>query len=206
MATLPLDAVTARLVLGVRPSAERIFVNGVSGPVGLLIAQLALAAGATVVGTASERGRELVESLGVRFVDYASGTWIDDVLAAGGGPLDVAVDHRGDASVRAVVRPGGVVVRTAFTGRPGRERSDTALGALVVAARTHPAERVISSPAVSVLSPRRTSRILAETVSAVAAGRLRAPRPVLIDPAEAIVDGRLRSSAAAGEKLVVRFA
>lgn len=207
-ATLPLDAVTARLALAVRPTAARILVNGVSGPVGLLIAQFAVAAGASVIGTASERGRESVESLGARFVDYSSASWLDDVLSIDGGPVDVAVDHRGDARLRGLVRPDGVVVRTAFTGRPGRERVDTVRGALAAAVRARPAERVVSTPATAIITPRRTSRLLAETLRAVDEGRLRAPMPVLIDPEDAVVDGRLRdtASAAPGGKLVIRMA
>jgi NADPH:quinone reductase-like Zn-dependent oxidoreductase len=202
-ATLPLDAVTARLVLAARPGASRIFVNGVGGPVGLLIAQGATAAGAAVVGTASDRTRDLAEAVGVRVVDYGSGDWREEVLAAVGERVDLAVDHRGDRSIRDLVEPGGVVVRTSFTGRPGQERADTVRGALAALTSRRPSERVISSPASAIGSPRRVTRFLADALRDVDRGVLVAPRPVLVSPVDALVGGRLRADADAGEKLVI---
>jgi NADPH:quinone reductase-like Zn-dependent oxidoreductase len=204
-ATLPLDAVTAGLVLAARPGARRIVVNGVGGPVGLLIAQGATAAGATVVGTASDRTRDLAEAAGVRVVDYGSRDWRDELLAASGGRVDLAVDHRGHRSIRDLVEPGGIVVRTAFTGRPGQERGDTVRGALAALTSRRPVERVISSPASAIASPRRVARFLADALRDVDRGAIVAPRPVLVDPAAVVVDGRIRADAGAGEKLVIDF-
>jgi NADPH:quinone reductase-like Zn-dependent oxidoreductase len=58
-AALPLDVVTAALAmeLGHSPSGGTLFMQGVSGAVGALITQRAVANGVTVIGTASERTR-----------------------------------------------------------------------------------------------------------------------------------------------------
>jgi NADPH:quinone reductase-like Zn-dependent oxidoreductase len=52
---------------------DTVLVGGAAGGVGLIAAQLAVAAGARVIGTASERNHELLRSLGVEPVVYGEG-------------------------------------------------------------------------------------------------------------------------------------
>ncbi|MFF3371537.1 NADP-dependent oxidoreductase [Streptomyces sp. NPDC002680] len=73
-AVLPVAAVTAYDgVNRLAPTAgETLLILGIGGGVGVVAAQLARAAGARVVGTASAAKREFVESLGAVAVDYDS--------------------------------------------------------------------------------------------------------------------------------------
>src|SRR5690606_20184258 len=61
LATVPVD------------ETDTVLVGGASGAVGLLAAQLAVAAGARVIGTASPRNHEFLRSIGVEPVAYGEG-------------------------------------------------------------------------------------------------------------------------------------
>lgn len=80
-------------------AGQTILVHGASGGVGSVLVQLALAAGVTVIGTASARHHDALRERGVIPVDYRS----DDVparvreLAPGG--VDAVFDHVGGRSV-----------------------------------------------------------------------------------------------------------
>jgi len=74
-AVLPVAAATAydglaQLELS---AGQTLLITGIGGGVGVAAAQLARAAGLSVVGTGSESKRALVESLGARLVDYGDG-------------------------------------------------------------------------------------------------------------------------------------
>ena len=72
---LNVAGLTAVSVLTTAPvaAADTVLVGGAAGAVGFVAAQLALAAGATVVGTASPRNHELLRSVGVVPVAYGDG-------------------------------------------------------------------------------------------------------------------------------------
>ncbi|MFF3115550.1 medium chain dehydrogenase/reductase family protein [Kitasatospora sp. NPDC057904] len=80
-------------------AGQTVLVHGASGGVGSVLVQLALAAGVTVIGTASARHHDALRERGVIPVDYRS----DDVparvreLAPGG--VDAVFDHVGGRSV-----------------------------------------------------------------------------------------------------------
>jgi NADPH:quinone reductase-like Zn-dependent oxidoreductase len=93
-AALPLAGMTAlqalrdKVGLPMSGATERVLVVGASGGVGHFGLQIALAAGATVVGVCSARNAELVRSLGAHgVVDYAA----PDAYA-GQAPFDVVLD------------------------------------------------------------------------------------------------------------------
>jgi NADPH:quinone reductase len=100
------DGRTALRLVSVHPPAGRVLVTGAGGALGLLLVQLAHAAGAEVVAAARDpRKRELAESLGARTVDYADPSWPSSV-----GAVDVGYDGVGGAVGRAaldLVVPGG---------------------------------------------------------------------------------------------------
>lgn len=112
-AALPIAAVTAlqavRDVGRVMPG-RTVLVNGASGGVGTFAVQIAKAYGATVTGVCSTRNVELVRSLGAdAVIDYKVASFID-----GAAKYDVIVDNVGNHSIgdlRAVLNPGGVIVR-----------------------------------------------------------------------------------------------
>lgn len=98
-AALAHDGVTALAImegLTVKPS-ERVLILGAAGGMGILLVQLARAAGAEVVGAA--RGEEklsLVRQHGARAVDYSRAGWTAAVHDAFGGlAVDVLLDGVG---------------------------------------------------------------------------------------------------------------
>ncbi|WP_026412213.1 zinc-binding dehydrogenase [Actinomadura oligospora] len=70
---------------GLRPD-DVVLVEAAAGGVGTLLVQLALAAGARVIGAArGERKLELIRELGAEAVDYSEPGWTKQVLEATGG-------------------------------------------------------------------------------------------------------------------------
>ncbi|WMX46394.1 NADP-dependent oxidoreductase [Streptomyces roseicoloratus] len=80
-------------LLGVR-EGETLLLHGAAGAVGALAAQLAVAAGVTVVGTASERNHGFLRELGVHPVTYGEGLG-DRVRAAAPQGVDAVFDAAG---------------------------------------------------------------------------------------------------------------
>ncbi|WP_227996048.1 NADP-dependent oxidoreductase [Nocardia australiensis] len=105
---LPVAVSTADTVLReleLRPG-ETLLVNGAAGAVGSMAVQLAVAAGVTVIGTASQANQDAVRSLGATPTTYGAGVadrvravapnGIDAVFdAAGHGVLPAAIELRG---------------------------------------------------------------------------------------------------------------
>lgn len=95
-ASLPVAGETAQRVLdllAVRPG-ETLLLHGAAGAVGAVAAQLAVAAGVTVVGTASERNHAFLRGLGVTPVTYGEGL-ADRVRAAAPQGVDAVFDAAG---------------------------------------------------------------------------------------------------------------
>ena len=118
-AAVPLSVLTAHQALeslGLR-GGETLFVGGGSGGVGHLAIQLAVARGARVVATASERNHDFLRELGAEPLDYTE----DDLATRVRGlcddsGTDAALDLFGsDAREQAfsVLRPGGRLVSIA---------------------------------------------------------------------------------------------
>jgi NADPH:quinone reductase-like Zn-dependent oxidoreductase len=204
-ASMPLDAVTARHALDLlTPGASTLLVQGVSGAVGLLVAQLALAEGMRVFGTASSRTGALASRHGVHVLDYHQRGWVDDLLALTGG-VDGVVDHTGSKASRAAAKRSGRVVRTAFGGRPGRQRGATAIGATRTLLRrhAHPSERICSVPALVATRRARYRLMLADLLELAAAGRLE-PLPSLVVPFVDLTEAlRLAEAGTPGRKVVL---
>jgi NADPH:quinone reductase-like Zn-dependent oxidoreductase len=104
---------------------DTVLVHGGSGAVGMLAVQLALAAGAQVVATASERNQELVRGLGAKPVIYGPGL-LDRVREAAPSGIDAAIDAVGtdeaiDTSLALVAEPNRIVSIAAF------HRADTGI-------------------------------------------------------------------------------
>ena len=82
-----------------------VLVSAAAGGVGLTIAQLAVRAGATVIGTASEAHHEFLRGLGVIPVSYGPGL-ADRVRAAASKPVTVVFDNHGAETIEAAVELG----------------------------------------------------------------------------------------------------
>jgi NADPH:quinone reductase len=105
-------AVHALTVVGVG-TGETVLIHGASGGVGLMAIQLAVAAGARVIGTASEGGRALLREFGAEPVMYGAGLEAR-VRALAPGGVDAAVDCAGgdealDVSLALVADRGRIV-------------------------------------------------------------------------------------------------
>jgi enoyl reductase len=93
---------TASLSLGGR---DTVLVTGAAGGVGLLSAQLARRAGATVVGTASERNHEFLRGLGIVPVSYGPGM-LHRLREAAPAGFTAALDNVGGESIEAALALG----------------------------------------------------------------------------------------------------
>jgi NADPH:quinone reductase-like Zn-dependent oxidoreductase len=91
---------------------QRVLITGVAGGVGSATAQIALALGAHVVGTASPRHAAFLKSIGVSdVVDYTDGRWEDKIK-----DIDVVIDTvGGDTTDRALstLKKGGTLASIA---------------------------------------------------------------------------------------------
>lgn len=176
-ATLPLDALTATLALIQAGPAQRVLVQGATGAVGSLIAQLARREGRTVVGTGTRSGSDVAGD--GHLIDYRLPDWPAAVRDAAGGPVDAAIDHTGSPRVREALSRSGVLVHTAWMGRPGHERADSIAGAARAVRRrwAHPRERVVAVPAYVRSHGTEYRRLLASALADAAQGALRTPVP-----------------------------
>lgn len=200
-AVLPLDGVTAARALGLAGDGGRILVQGASGAVGMLAAQLAQEQGRTVVGTASPRSRDAVADLGFPLVDHRDPDWPALVREAAGGPVDAAIDHTGSPRVREALREGGTIVHTAFTGRVGHERADTLRGG-AAAARSR-TDRVCSAPLYVATRRAAYRRVAAGLLASAAAGSLRIAEPLPFPLTEVWDAHRAAEQVAPGRKVVL---
>ncbi|MEE1783503.1 medium chain dehydrogenase/reductase family protein [Streptomyces sp. SP17BM10] len=80
-------------------TGQTILVHGASGGVGSVLVQLALAAGVTVIGTASARHHDALRDRGVIPVDYRCGDVPARVRELAPGGVDAVFDHVGGRSV-----------------------------------------------------------------------------------------------------------
>ncbi len=112
-AAIPLPALTAWEGLfehGRLSAGERVLIHGAAGNVGSFAVQLARAAGAHAIGSASAAHRDLVLELGAQ--DVVAGEGFEDAVE----PVDLVFDTVGGERLRrspAVLRPGGRLVSVA---------------------------------------------------------------------------------------------
>ncbi|GMA33289.1 NADP-dependent oxidoreductase [Litorihabitans aurantiacus] len=112
-AALPLAGLTALQSVrrsGVR-AGQTVLVHAAAGGVGSIAVQLAVHAGARVVGTASPRNHDFVRSLGAEPIEYGDGLVAAARDAAPGG-FDVILDYVGGQGVETaaeLLAPDGVV-------------------------------------------------------------------------------------------------
>jgi hypothetical protein len=207
-AALPLDLVTAALAadLAHPPSGGTVFVQGVSGAVGALITQSAVANGMRVIGTASDRTRDFAESL-------AHAWWIIGIRPEPQRVRDLvpaaptrASTHRrptganGDRSHRHGGAP-------AWSGRSGHGRMDAALGGFAANIRRYarPRERLCSVPLVVALQPGKYRKLLHDQLNRIVDGRLRGPTVTTIPFADVVDAHRGLATLAPGHKLVLEM-
>ncbi|SHF79965.1 zinc-binding dehydrogenase [Streptoalloteichus hindustanus] len=155
-------------VVGVR-RGETVLVNAAAGGMGILLVQLARAAGARVIGAArGERKLALVRELGAEAVDYTEPGWVERVRElAGGDGVDVVLDGAGGEIGRAafdVVAPGG---RFSAHGAPS--------GGFAPIDQEQARRRNVRLTGIEKVqfSPEEITRLATRAVDAAAAGRIR---------------------------------
>ncbi|MBR7827229.1 NADP-dependent oxidoreductase [Actinospica sp. MGRD01-02] len=99
-----LTAVAALTAIGVR-SGDTVLVGGAAGGVGVFVVQLAVLAGAKVIGTASPGSFDALRKLGAEPVAYGSGL-ADRVRALAPGGVTAAADLFGTETVEAALALG----------------------------------------------------------------------------------------------------
>ncbi|WP_125778338.1 NADP-dependent oxidoreductase [Antribacter gilvus] len=144
-------------ILGVQPG-ETLLVHGASGAVGGIAVQLAVAAGVTVVGTASAWHLDRVEKYGATAVEYGEGLvdrvralapqGVDAVLdAAGRGVLPDSIALRGGTERILTLADGaayGLGVEFSQQADPSAEALADLVGLVARGAVTVPVTRVLS--------------------------------------------------------------
>ena len=85
--------------------ADTVLVSAAAGGVGILAAQFALRAGATVIGTASEENHEFLRGLGIIPVSYGPGL-VDRIRAVAPQGITAAIDNAGEETVLAALELG----------------------------------------------------------------------------------------------------
>lgn len=91
-------------------AGDTVLIGAAAGGVGVFVTQLALAAGARVVGTASERNHDFLRQLGAEPVTYGAGL-ADRVRAVAPGGITAAIDLWSDEVVHAAIELGVVPAR-----------------------------------------------------------------------------------------------
>ncbi|MGV8833144.1 MAG: medium chain dehydrogenase/reductase family protein [Devosia sp.] len=114
--TVIVNGVTAWQMLFSKAKAkagQTILVLGASSGVGTILAQLAIANGIRVIGTASPRQHAALKALGVEPIDYADPDVAARVRALSPRGVDAVFDHLGPTSIRqsfALLAQGGILV------------------------------------------------------------------------------------------------
>ncbi len=100
-------------------SGETVLIHGASGAVGSVAVQLAVARGATVIGTASAANQEYVRGLGATPVVYGEGL-VERVRAVASSGIDAALDAAGyDAIEPSIELTGGTERVATIADAPG---------------------------------------------------------------------------------------
>jgi NADPH:quinone reductase-like Zn-dependent oxidoreductase len=93
---------------------EWVLVHGAAGGLGNILVDLAILAGAKVIGTASAEKNAAVTSRGAVHVDYEKENVVERVLAISNGGVVAAFDHIGGKHLKKVsmpsLRPGGLSI------------------------------------------------------------------------------------------------
>ncbi|MFJ7340876.1 medium chain dehydrogenase/reductase family protein [Streptomyces sp. NPDC101110] len=114
--TLVVNGVTAWQMLHRKArvrAGNTVVVHGANGGVGSVLVQLALAAGARVIGTASARHHDALRDQGVDPVDYRAGDVAARIRALAPGGVDAVFDHVGGRGITdswRLLAPGGTLV------------------------------------------------------------------------------------------------
>jgi NADPH:quinone reductase-like Zn-dependent oxidoreductase len=126
-ATLPTAGEAAKRgldLLGVR-AGDTVLIHGAGGSVGTVAVQLAIARGATVIGTASEANQEYVRSLGA--IPVLHGAGLVDQVRALSRPVDAVFDVAGRGALPDSIVLRGGTDRILTISDPGRQTAGRSL-------------------------------------------------------------------------------
>jgi NADPH:quinone reductase len=175
-AAVPIEFATAHDCLfefGHLQDGETVLVQAGAGGVGVAAIQLAKAAGATVLATASSDERlERLRDYGLDHpVNYASGDVVHDVMnATDGRGVDLVVDPVGGRVLEASIACLAYRGRVSWVGRAGRD--DTVPDVWPLALKNATLTGVFLG-AEMMMQPERTGPLVADLLERVASGELR---------------------------------
>ncbi|MGV9895169.1 NADP-dependent oxidoreductase [Streptomyces tendae] len=183
-ATLAGTGITAWEVLNKLKVAtgETLLVHAAAGGVGTFAVQLAVARGARVIGTASERNHEQLRSLGAEPVTYGKGL-VDRVRAISPRGVDVVLDASGRGEIPDSIE---------LAGGPTRVLSLVAFDAASTGIQIHMTEPGAGSP-----------KALRDILALIEAGRLQVPISGIYPLDEVAAALEVSQSGHPGGKLVV---
>jgi NADPH:quinone reductase-like Zn-dependent oxidoreductase len=163
-------------------AGQTIVIDSASGGVGAAAVQLAVARGARVVGTASERNHEFLRSLGAEATTYGPGL-ADRVRALAPDGVDCGFDTAGQGGVRELI---------ALTGDPAKVATIADWGAASLGV-------IVTGGA----GAERAAEALPEVAELIAAGRFRLPVQQTFSFAEAAEAHRVSEGGHVRGKLVL---
>lgn len=179
----------ALFALGRLQAGESVLINGAGGGVGVAAVQLAHAAGATVIGTASSDDTlEKLKALGLTHaINHRTEAVDERVLALTGGVgadlvLDMAGGQGFEAMIRATRRRGRLVSVGAATG----QFPSVSMGTLIVRELT-----VSGFIMTEELPTERVRQMIARHMAGIASGALRMPIAAVIPLSEAAAAHRM---------------
>jgi NADPH:quinone reductase-like Zn-dependent oxidoreductase len=118
-------------------SGKTVLIEGAAGGVGSAAVQIALARGATVIGTASEANHDFLRELGATPITYGTGL-AERVAAVAPDGVDAALDTAGSGSLADLVAIVGDASRVATVADFGA----AALGVTLIAGNAHAAATI----------------------------------------------------------------
>jgi NADPH:quinone reductase-like Zn-dependent oxidoreductase len=183
---LPVAGETAQRVLNELQvkEGETLLLHGAAGGVGSIAAQLATAAGVTVIGTASPANHDFLRQLGVTPIEYGEGL-VDRVRAAAPQGIDAVFDTAGQGGLQESIELRG-----------GTDR-------IVTIAAMNAGELGIAASMGSAAAPEEIAAGLASQLQAAADGNLRVRIAQTFALADAAKAQELSESGHARGKVVV---
>jgi len=191
--------------LGMRGGARSVYVTGATGGVGGALAELAKAAGLTVIGSVgSEERAAHARALGVdHVVNYRTDSMVERVMAATGGRgVDIAFDHiigpKFPEFLDVLADFGTLVFYNVHAPMPERD----VFAALCAASKKTPALRCFNIHTYDA-DPQRRRELTREVIALLAAGRIKPRVGARLPLAQAAEAHRLLESGAVLGKIVL---
>lgn len=210
-ATIPLDAITAQRVMTLLPGkAKRLFIQGITGSVGFYLAQFAtnnnIQLAGTTSGPSTVASRWLTKQAGAELFDYKKPSWIADAIKSQ-GQFDAVLDHTGSSDIRQLARRQGRIIRTAFGGPAGKQRSIALRRSTLTLLKSlhRPSERICSTPLYVLTSRSEYRAKLRKVLKDAASGKIITANPKTVPYLKYEKALSLASNPTPGQKVILEL-